>query len=372
MTKIKKRSSRLALIAAVLLWAGWAQAQQLASASDAVSPAQKRSATSESNASKRLPDSLPLKIKTGIFLVDITHIDIPSVPIPHFTAEYILSLKWKDERWKYQPTEDMPYQQYHDHEVDTQLQKMWWPEIAIPNQDGPRITENKVMKIGEKGDIHYFEKFKINLKMSSNLRKFPFDEQEFKLYIELYDWDTSVVQLIRDPDASGMSGEISNEGWALEQAELINSSTIDQITGSTHSLVKHVVTAERVPDFYLFKIITPLLMILCFTWSTFWMVGENASLRLQRLVIAMLAMIAFHQVIVSNLPRIGSITFIDALVYLCFISVGFTVLHLIIFHNLERLNQKERGMRMDKRAKYLYPSFFLGAVVVVWVYYHYI
>lgn len=371
MTKIKKCLGHLALLAMVMLWTGWAQAQQLVSASDEVRPAQKRSATFfESNTLRRLPDSLPLKIKTGIFLVDITHIDIPSVPTPHFTAEYILSLKWNDERWKHQSAEAMPYQQYHDYEVDTQLQKMWWPEIAIPNQDGPRITENKVLKIGENGEVHYLEKFKINIKMSNNLRKFPFDEQEFKLYIELYDWDTSVVQLIRDLDASGLSGEISNEGWMLDKAEVINSSTIDQITGSTHSLVKHVVIAERIPDFYLFKIITPLLMILCFTWSTFWMVGENASLRLQRLVIAMLAMIAFHQIIVSNLPRIGSITFIDALVYLCFISVGFTVLHLILFHNLERINQRERGMKMDRRARYLYPLGFLVAVVVVWVYYH--
>jgi hypothetical protein len=319
---------------------------------------------------KRLPLTTPVVIKTGIFLVDITHIDVPSVPIPHFTAEYIISLSWTDSRLIYETSNLLQYRQYHDKEVDQQLEKIWWPEISIPNQDGPRITENKILKISPNGAIQYLEKFKINLKMQSNLTRFPFDEQYFKLMLEIFDWDTSQVKLQADMDFLGMSDALVNDGWDFEHATIKDTSLKDELSHKQHSIVKHIVSASRRPNYYLYKIITPLMLMLFFTWSTFWMVGENASLRLQRLVIAMLAMIAFHQVIISNLPRIGGITFIDAIVYLCFTSVGATVIHLIRYHHLEQNNLRHKGIKMDQRARFIYPLAFGTMMVAIWIYFH--
>lgn len=319
---------------------------------------------------KRLPLTTPVVIKTGIFLVDITHIDVPSVPIPHFTAEYIISLSWTDNRLIFETSNPIQYRQYHDKEVDQQLEKIWWPEIAIPNQDGPRIAENKILKIFPNGKIQYLEKFKINLKMHSNLTRFPFDEQYFKLLLEIFDWDTSQVTLQADEHFVGMSETLVNDGWDFENVTTKDTFIKDELTLKQHAMVKHIVAASRRPNYYLFKIITPLMLMLFFTWSTFWMVGENASLRLQRLVIAMLAMIAFHQVIISNLPRIGGITFIDAVVYLCFTSVGATVIHLIRYHHLEQNNLRHKGIKMDQRARFIYPLVFGITMTAIWIYFH--
>lgn len=319
---------------------------------------------------KRLPLTTPVVIKTGIFLVDITHIDIPSVPIPHFTAEYIISLSWTDVRLSYETSTLQQYRQYHDKEVDQQLEKIWWPEITIPNQDGPRMIENKILKIFPNGEIQYLEKFKINLKMHSNLRRFPFDEQYFKLMLEIFDWDTSKVKLQADMDFVGMSETLVNDGWDFQHVIIKDTFIKDELSHKQHAIVKHIVSASRRPNYYLFKIITPLMLMLFFTWSTFWMVGENASLRLQRLVIAMLAMIAFHQVIISNLPRIGGITFIDAVVYLCFTSVGATVIHLIRYHHLEQNNLRHQGIKMDQKARFIYPMAFGIIMVAIWIYFH--
>ena len=100
------------------------------------------------------------------------------------------------------------------------------------------------------------------------------------------------------------------------------------------------------------------------------MPGEPASARMERSVISLLTVVAFHQVVASNLPRIGYLTFLDGLVYVAFFTVGATMLATIWAQRQEFLGRPERVAKMDLVGRIVFPIWLVVALGVLWAVYH--
>jgi hypothetical protein len=128
--------------------------------------------------------------------------------------------------------------------------------------------------------------------------------------------------------------------------------------------------AQRDPGFYIWKIVVPLLLIIALTWSTFWMKGESSDIRMERNYISLLTVVAFHQIISSNLPKISYLTFLDGIVFVAFGVVGATVVHMIVTQRAQYAGNLGKVERLDRRARWLFPTVLTVALTALWIFYH--
>jgi hypothetical protein len=317
------------------------------------------------------PPAEPTKVAIGLYLLGLSHVDPPSAPFPSFGAEVFLDLVWHDPRLAFDPEEEgVDRKVYQDHAVEKELDEIWWPNFELENGEGQRHMEARTLVIHPDGKVEYTERFDSKFHMEVDLRTFPFDRQVFQVYLESFAWDER--HLVFEP-LEGKTG--FDEGVHTLEWDVLGVSARVESSQEVRSPVKFSklvveIRAERQSGYYLWKLLLPILLIVSFTWSTFWMTGEAAGTRMQRSFIALLTLVAFYQVLAGNLPRISYLTFLDGIAFLAFASVGITIVQIVLAQRAAQKGAPERVERLDILARWLVPSFFIVGLAALWLWFH--
>jgi hypothetical protein len=317
------------------------------------------------------PPAEPTTVQIGLYLLGLSHVDSPSEAFPSFGAEVFLDLVWHDPRLAFDPDEeDVARKVYQDHAVETELDEMWWPNFEFENGEGERHVEARSLVIHPDGKVEYTERFDGRFHMDVDLRTFPFDAQTFEIHVESFSWDERNLRFEPLEGVTGFDEAFRTLEWDLKDVSSRVESSHEVRSPTTFSKLVFELRVERRSGYYLWKLLLPVLLIVSFTWSTFWMTGEAAGTRMQRSFIALLTLVAFYQVLAGNLPRISYLTFLDGIAFLAFASVGLTILQIILAHRAGRSANPERADRLDVLARWILPAFFLAGCVVLWIVFH--
>ncbi len=318
------------------------------------------------------PPERPTEVQIGVFLVALTKVDPPSEAFPTFRAEVFLDLRWRDPRVAFDPEEaGTDREVFLEHEAELQLERIWWPDVEFDNAQGTRHVEARELVILPDGTIEYSERFNGDFISHPDLRKFPFDAQHFDIRIESFAWDERFLKFVPYEPMIGFNADHkSSLEWDVKRVSALVDSTKEVRSETTFSVFTLRMDVERVSGYYVWKIVLPLLLIVVFTWSTFWMPGEPSSGRMQRAFLALLTVVAFNQVVSRNLPRISYVTFIDAMVFLAFAFVGLTMGTIMYGQVKEHAGQREAGIVLDRKARWAFPLAFALATTVLWFVYH--
>jgi hypothetical protein len=317
------------------------------------------------------PPAEPTKVAIGLYLLGLSHVDPPSAPFPSFGAEVFLDLVWHDPRLAFDPQEaEVDRKVYQDHAVEVQLDEMWWPNFELENGEGQRHIAARTLVIEPDGKVEYTERFDSRFHMEVDLRTFPFDQQTFHVEIESFAWNER--HLVFEPleKKMGFDESVHTLEWNVLGVVSRMESTQEVRSPVKFSKLVVEIRAERQSGYYLWKLLLPILLIVSFTWSTFWMTGEAAGTRMQRSFIALLTLVAFYQVLAGNLPRISYLTFLDGIAFLAFASVGITIVQIVLAQRAAQRGAPERVERLDVLARWLVPSFFVVGLVALWLWFH--
>jgi len=318
-----------------------------------------------------LPPATPTRVEVALKLVGLTRVDPPSESFPTFSVELLLQASWEDPRLAFDPatTRGEP-RRYHGHLAELKLDRIWDPDLAIENEEGARTVEHRELDLYPGGRVRYVERMSVDLHANMDLRRFPFDRQALTIRLAPFSWDAAHVVLTLAPDGLSHADDHGNFEWQV--LDLVGEVVLQDRARLPEpvSVLDAAIIAERIPGFYLYKLLLPLLLIVVFTWSAFWMRAEASAGRMQRTFVALLTVVAFHHIVAGHLPKIAYLTFVDAVVYAAFLSVGATLVQVVRIHNAQHAGDAARVERLERLGRWGHPVGFAIVIVGLWITFH--
>jgi hypothetical protein len=238
-----------------------------------------------------------------------------------------------------------------------------WPEFTIFNQQGNRWSQNRVGVIFHTGRIIYFERFTTNLQVDFDFTQYPFDTQEFTIKVDgVYPESLFVFR-----DLPGFT-EISPDHGEDEFIITDWDTEITSEQASTRSKVSRFnfrFSAPRHLEYYLLQIFIPILLIIAVSYVTFFL--RDYGRRIEVASANLLLFIAFSFSLADNYPRLGYVTFLDALMAMIFIINALVVVYNVWLRKMEMAGSENKAERIDNVLDWVYPIAYFSAILVLYL-----
>ena len=324
-------------------------------------------------------DTSPLEVRMGFTLSNITDVNEREETIDFDGA---LFLSWKDDRLAYEPTTVGYTSEYKlgDHsqvprliyQGDFSVKEIfngWRPHIILQNGIGDRVKTNISLGIWPDGTVVYGEAFSAKAETPMDLRRFPFDRQKLEIFFQVFLYKRD--QLVLKPDDNLASTWNQNIGIAQWDNEgfLFSERTIEMATLSGRKTLKSELVAsiniKRQPMHFLFSTILPLVVLVCLSWTVFWLDDETVSNRINISFIGILSVVAYYFVIQNNIPNISYLTLIDAFIIMTFIFLAASVIVSLVVDKLNRAGKSKIGDKIDYVSRWIFPSSYLLITILL-------
>ncbi len=123
---------------------------------------------------------------------------------------------------------------------------------------------------------------------------------------------------------------------------------------------------ERRHEFYILKVIAPLIFIVAMSWLVFWIDPKQTSTQISVAVTAMLTLIAYRFVLGASLPRLPYLTRLDYFILAATILVFAALVQVVITSNYAQSDELAKAQGIDRVARWAFPvAFFLLAMEIL-------
>ena len=289
----------------------------------------------------------PVKVELSVFVIDIDGIDTVE---QNFEANLFFEARWHDQAL------------VHDgsNPIIRPLAEVWRPNIQVVNQQKVWESFPEMVEISPEGQVTYRQRLWGDFSQKLSLRDFPFDRQTFNIQFVVEGYAHGQVELISDNGRkTGMAANLSESDWQILnwQAE---PKSYEPIPG-TETNLRFVFTfdAQRKQSFYLFKVITPLILIVMMSWVAFWIDPAESGTDISVAVTSMLTLIAYRFAIGTFLPVISYLTRLDLFILGSTLLVFFSLVEVVVTSNLARKRRKELAYTVDRVSRWVFPIAFL-------------
>lgn len=303
-------------------------------------------------------DGQPTVVHVGVFIVDL---DAVNSTDQSFTANVYVEARWRDPSLAGNEAAVFP------------LEQVWHPRLQLLNQREAASTLPEVVEVQPDGQVTYRQRIWGAFSQPMNLRQFPFDRQHLDLQIVAAGYTPDAVRIVALADDSGARSGVA-EGLALPEwslagfeAEPVTVRLAPQHPGMPALRVRMVV--DRHWDYYLFKAILPLCLIVFMSWTVFWIDPTEVEANVSVSVTAVLTVIAYRFAILEALPKVSYLTRMEAFVTVATIIVFLSVIQVVYNARLAKEGLSLKALRNDKVSRVAFPLAFVlsAAAVLAWL-----
>ncbi len=238
------------------------------------------------------------------------------------------------------------------------LGEMWWPGFALPAQLGRPDVSRQQLAIFSDGTIRFSAKVNSRMTARYDFRRFPLDSQTLEIVLQTGRPNVDHL-LIEEASAwAGLARDFEVPEWDVRGF----ATSLKHGAGFTQFVIQ--LETRRRAGFYFWKILLPLVIIVCVAWSTFWMTRDVLAQRQRQSATAILTVIVFQFIAAEDLPRVAYLTLMDAVILWTYVCICFTLLTNVV--NKRRFRSSEElGLAADRKGRRLYAVTYLLGVVAI-------
>jgi hypothetical protein len=294
------------------------------------------------------PEGVPTRVKVGLYLVDITEINSKK---QIFTADLTLFLSWKDSRL----AGDSSGISFASCKLKPA--QVWTPGVLFRNEIDIKRTFSS-FKVDQTGTVTFTQRFYGDFSVPLDLKKFPFDTQILQIVVGNIDYGAGELIFEVNEARIGM-GESLTPDWKIHSPTARVEIGKYRFDGLKRSMFLYEAKAHRDPNFYIWKVFFPMMLIVFMSWAVFWINPEPLAPRISLSLISMLNIIAYNFAISTFIPRISYLSLADYYILGCLVIVFFTLVVGISSSILSARGNKVQAKRIDKISRWAAPAIFL-------------
>lgn len=297
------------------------------------------------------PEGKPTVIKFGILVADVTEIDDISQTIE---GDFIVRKSWTDPRFAGLAGCRFP------------RSAVWFPITDVLNSAQLKRTRGEFaadqVRISQGGLVEYRQRFFGKIATYHQLKRFPFDSHRLRIRIAALDYPADEVQLDLDSEFTGVAGLLNIPDWRINGVDTgIVVEVVPEFDAAFSILILDIL-ASRESQYYVWKIMAPMLLIVMMSFVVFWVNPERFGPQIGLTATSMLTLIAFQFATTSMLPKLSYFTLMDELILGSTILVFGALVEATVTAVLVTRGQEEIALRIDRACRWLFPA----ALFVVW------
>lgn len=306
----------------------------------------------------------PQTVRISASLEQITGVDQKA---ENYGAVYRLEMRWNDPGQAFSPDECRCQLKTFTGSGFSKLvsaENFRWPEFNIFNQQDNRWIQNQGIIIQANGDMTYFERFTTTLQAPDfDFRAFPFDTQAFFLRVDSL-YPENYVLFDGPVELSKMGDQLGEEEWQVVKW----GTSVDSVEGlgvAPSSRFSFGFESRRHLNFYIMRIFLPTILIIVVSYFTFFL--QDYSKRIDVNSGNLLVFVAFNFTISGELPRLGYLTFLDAMLAGVFVITALVVAFNVFLRRLELTGKQDLAKKIDGYTLWIYPVAYLigGAILTI-------
>lgn len=287
-----------------------------------------------------------------------------------FEVDGYLVLSWRDVRnelYEY----DSNLRTYMNRNVDKVIESMiWFPYHEFINILSLENVPNKSISISPEGRVIYTERFKGKFYSEMNFERFPFDSQNFNIYIESFVHNSSLV-VFSEPN---MYPKFER------RSKLFDKWKIDSVCQETASKAYHylsevdkdhlsfsravfTISASRQPGYYIWQVLFPLFLIVMASWVIFWLkqLGDQLNIAFT----LMLTVVAFNFYSATLLPKLPYNTFIETIIISGYVFIFMTIIGIVVQNWVVGKGFKLKVY--NRFFRYAFPLIYILSIITIYV-----
>ena len=293
------------------------------------------------------PNNIPTDVLIKLYIIDINEIDAAK---QLFTANIAFEAQWKDQRLV-----------SNNKKTTYDLEDVWNPNLQFVNRQKVFKTFPDIVKVDQEGTVVYEQRFIGTFFQPLNLQKFPFDTQKIEFQIVAAGYSPNEVNFVEG--STGMSSNLSIPNWDIKGLNLIKLQYEFLPDSPKLEGILLTITAKRHPQFYIYRFMVPLLLIIFMSWIVFWIDPTDYTTQLSISITSMLTLIAYQFLALSSLPEVPYLTRMDILMLLSIVLVFASLIEATITAILAKRGEVLLAKSIDNYCRYTFPAIFVFIVI---------
>jgi uncharacterized membrane protein YhaH (DUF805 family) len=325
----------------------------------------------QSQAGGAAPASVPRTVSVSLHIISIDEIDSASET---FHADFYISFRWHDPA----------LENVNPEKAD--CSKTGKPLIEFMNSRDVESLGEEVLEMVSPGTCLLQRRYTGTFSSRMDLEDFPFDEQFLTIALESQNETSDEMVFSFEPKgevAVGIRGrtiplskdtlfgsESRLPEWTITAADVRESTSYYYAYPYSH-LQFDVKIARRV-GYYVWKILSVLVMLVVLSWGVFLIDSADIGNRMAVSITLLLAAVAFGLVTGSLIPRISYLTLLDFYTLGCYVLLFLAPAESLLVYRLRQRKESGSGTvlstarRIDRLALTCFPAAFLLLHLLLW------
>ena len=303
------------------------------------------------------PEGTPTAVTMAVFFIDVKAIADAE---QSFNADFYLLAEWRDPRLAAKARGGSLAG------CRLRLDQVWQPRLDVINQRFLRKSNPDAVLVDEAGAVRYQQRFFGQLSSPLDLRDFPFDRQRLPVDVVAIGYDPEEVAFSVDERTSRRES-FSVAGWSLELAAPRIEPEHVPAVDRRFSAVRFALYARRHSEYYLWKMLVPLSLIVFMAWTVFWIEPKNVGPQIGISTATVFTLIAFQFSLGRLLPPVSYLTRADKFLLGATLLVFAALGEAILTGKLTDTEREDLARRIDRGARWGYAALFVALIgVTLW------